>query len=118
MGLTICNGYSSDVTVAIGYADPTHSKCANAGGWIKEGWWNLAPGQCVYVYDASLKDLNRYWAYYAHTTNGAVVWAGNYCTQVTNQAFYQCWNDPSQYQVCYRLLDINSYDNYTLTLTP
>jgi uncharacterized membrane protein len=115
MGLTICNGYSSEVTVAIGY--PNSNQCANAGGWIKQGWWNIAPGQCAYVYGGSLKDVNRYWAYYAHAANGTV-WSGNnYCTQVTNQSFYQCWNDPSQYQICYRLLDINSNDNHTLTLT-
>jgi uncharacterized membrane protein len=115
MGLTICNGYSSAVTVTIGYANRDH--CANAGGWIKEGWWNIAPGQCVRVYGGSLKNLNRYWTYYARTYDGAVIWAGNYCTTVVNKAFYQCWNNPSDYQVCYRLFDINSYDNYTLTLT-
>lgn len=115
MGLTICNGYSSAVTVTIGYANRDH--CANAGRWIKEGWWNIAPGQCVRVYGGSLKNLNRYWTYYARTYDGAVIWAGNYCTTVANRAFYQCWNNPSDYQVCYRLLDINSYDNYTLTLT-
>ena len=53
MGLTICNGYSSAVTVAIGYLNLDH--CANAGRWIKEGWWNIAPGQCVRVYGGSQK---------------------------------------------------------------
>ena len=51
MGFTICNGYSSAVTVAIGYSN--RSQCANAGGWIKQGWWNIAPGQCVIVYSGS-----------------------------------------------------------------
>jgi uncharacterized membrane protein len=115
VAFTICNGYSSAVTVAIGYSN--RSQCANAGGWIKQGWWNIVPGQCVIVYSGSLKDINRYWAYYARTTDGALEWAGNYCTSVTNQAFYQCWNDPSDYQICYRLLDINSNDNHILTIT-
>jgi len=114
MALTICNQHSSSVTVAIGYSNIDH--CANAGKWIKEGWWTIAPGQCARVYGGSLKNLNRYWLYYAHTSDGTK-WSGNYCTNVTQKAFYQCWNDPSDYQVCYRLLDINSYENYTLTLS-
>jgi uncharacterized membrane protein len=115
MGLTFCNNYPRQVSITIGYYDP--SNCANQGLWIKEGWWNLAPGQCVYVYAGSLRNVNRYWVYYARATNG-YNWSGQYCTQVTNQAFHQCWNNPSQYQICYRLLDINSYDNFTLTLIP
>jgi uncharacterized membrane protein len=115
MGLTICNGYSSAVTVAIGYAN--RDVCANAGRWIKEGWWNISPGRCVRVYGGSLKNLNRYWLYYARTQDGTLHWAGNYCTTIPNTAFHQCWNNPSDNQVCYRLLDINSYDNYTLTIT-
>ena len=63
MGLTICNKHSSAVTVTICYANRDH--CVNAGGFIKEGWWNIAPGQCIRVYGGRLKDLNRYWFYYA-----------------------------------------------------
>lgn len=122
MGLTICKGYSSTVTVTIVYSDC--NECANAGRWRKWGWWSVAPGQCVRVYSGSLKNFNRYWAYYSRTTDRSRKWIGNYCTYVIHKVFHQCWNDPSldpgfsgYYQVCYRLLDINSYDNYTLTLT-
>ena len=116
MGLTICNKHSSGVTVAICYANRDH--CANAGGFIKEGWWNIAPGESVRVYGGSLKNLNRYWFYYGRTYNGSVIWAGNnYCTNVPNKAHYQCWNDPSGNRICYRRIDINSYDEYTLSLT-
>jgi uncharacterized membrane protein len=117
MGLTICNEYTSDIYVAIGYSNP--NQCGSAGGWTKQGWWHIAPGQCTLVYGGSLQAVNRYWAYYAYATDGKQVWqgsAGNYCTQVTNQEFLGCWSDPSDYQICFAILDINSYDNFTLNL--
>jgi uncharacterized membrane protein len=115
MGLTICNGHSSTISVTIAYANRDH--CANAGGFVTEGWWNIAPGRCTLVYGGSLKDLNRYWFYYAHNRDNTAKWAGSYCTNVPNQAFYQCWSSPSGNRVCYKRLDINSYNNYTLTLS-
>lgn len=36
--LTLCNGTSSRIGVAIGYEDKT--------GWATEGWWNLAGQAC------------------------------------------------------------------------
>ena len=53
MGLTICNGFSSTISFAIGW--PDSSQCANSGKWKKRGWWNVAPGQCARVYGSSLK---------------------------------------------------------------
>jgi uncharacterized membrane protein len=114
MGLTICNGYSSTIYVIIAYANRDH--CANAGGFIKEGWWTIHPGECKRVYGGSLKDLNRYWFYYARNRDNTYKWEGNYCTNVPDHAFYQCWNNPAGNQICYRRLDINSYNDYTLTL--
>ena len=51
MGLTICNGHSSTLYVTIAYANRDH--CANAGGFIKEGWWTIHPGACTRVYGGS-----------------------------------------------------------------
>lgn len=76
----------------------------------------LAPGSCVYVYDGSLRDINQYWFIYAFATDGAV-WSGNYCTTVTNNEFEDCWNGTLDHQACYQLIDIDSNDNFTLTLT-
>jgi uncharacterized membrane protein len=121
MTLTVCNEYSSPISVALAYRN--RSQCANAGGWIKVGWYNVAPGQCRVVYNGSLKNVNSHWLYYAHTYDRTIKWAGKYCAYVTNQSFRMCWNDPSvdpgftrAYKVCFRLLDINSYDSYTLRL--
>jgi uncharacterized membrane protein len=114
MGLTICNGHPSTIWVTIAYANRDH--CANAGGFIKEGWWTLHPGVCTRVYAGSLKNINRNWFYYAHTSKRKLEWAGNYGTNVPSSAFYQCWNNPQGNRVRYRKIDINSYDDYTLTL--
>ena len=73
MGLTICNGFSSTISFAIGW--PDSSQCANSGKWKKRGWWNVAPGQCARVYGSSLKSLSRM-AYYGRTYDRSREWRG------------------------------------------
>ncbi len=63
MTLTICNEYSSPISVAIAYYNP--NECANAGKWRKVGWYNIAPGVCRVVYNSNLTDVNSHWLYYA-----------------------------------------------------
>ena len=120
MGLTICNGFSSSISVAIGW--PNSNQCANGGKWIKRGWWNIKPGRCARLYNGSLKNFNRM-SYYARTTDRTLEWKGRYCTYVHDNGFQHCWNDPidphfsGYYQVCYRLLDVNNREDYTLNLS-
>jgi len=121
MSLTICNDYSSLISVAIAYYNP--SQCANAGKWTKAGWFNIAPGGCSVVSNANLANVNSHWLYYARTSDRTLQWAGNYCAYVTDKPFRMCWNEPSvdpgfirAYKVCFRLLDINSKNSYTLRL--
>jgi uncharacterized membrane protein len=117
----VCNEYSSLISVAIAYSN--RNQCANAGGWTKVGWHNISPGQRRVVSNANLKDINSHWFYYAYTSDRKLKWAGTYCTYVTDKPFRMCWNEPSvdpgyirAYKVCFRLLDINSYNSYTLRL--
>lgn len=120
--LKICSKYPKTLWVAIMYY---HPQCSDGGDWIKKGWWKLTTGQCKVVYSGDLDDLNRYYCYYAEATDGAV-WAGPYTRFVPFQAFSWCeWiacshsdGSPCGKNVGFRLLDINSYDNYTLTLIP
>src|SRR5215469_5869039 len=118
MGWTFCNSYGSDIYVAIGYYNP--NQCGAAGGFTKQGWWHIPPGQCVTVYGGSLRAVNSHWAFYAYSTDGRGVWqgsAGNYCTTVNStQEFIGCWTNPYDQQVCFMMLDIDSKDNWTTTL--
>ncbi|MBD1811958.1 DUF1036 domain-containing protein [Microcoleus vaginatus] len=113
--LTICNKYTHGVWVAIMYYRPN---CSDGGNWAKKGWWRLNPGECKVVYGGSLRSLNRYYCYYAEADNGAN-WSGPYVRPVPPQAFDWCeWISNTQAtNVGFRLLDINSYDNFTLNLT-
>jgi len=121
MTLTVCNEHSSPISVAIAYYNP--NQCANAGNFIKVGWYNIAPGACRIVFNGNLANVNRNWLYYARTNDRTLQWAGSYCAYVTDKGFRMCWNEPSRdpgfiraYQVCFRLLDIQSRDSYTLRL--
>jgi uncharacterized membrane protein len=113
--LTICNNYTSSVFVAILYYSPN---CPDGGDWAKKGWWRINTGECQVVHGGSLRSLNRYYGYYAEADNGAT-WAGPYVRAVPPQRFDWCeWTSSTQARdVGFRLLDINSYDNFTLTLT-
>lgn len=119
MGLTICNGFSSTISFAIGW--PDSSQCANSGKWKKRGWWNVAPGQCARVYGSSLKSFSRM-AYYGRTYDRSREWRGSTGTYVVDAVFQHCWNDPPDpqfggyYRVLFRLLDVNHLENYTLNI--
>ena len=114
MSLTIVNGYPQLISVAIWYY---HPNCPDGGDWSKKGWWNINPGGSKIVYGGSLRSLNRYFTYYAHSSDGAQ-WSGPYVTAVPPNAFDWCLNtaNTSSRNAGFRLLDINSYDNFTLTL--
>jgi uncharacterized membrane protein len=120
--LKIVNGYKTGIWAAIMYYQPG---CSDGGNWEKKGWWRMTPGQGKIVYGGSLDDLNRYYCYYAMADDGAK-WSGPYVRFLPYQAFDWCeWTacshsdgSPCGFNAGLRLLDINSYDNYTLTLTP
>ena len=112
--LRIVNGYSQPISVAIWYY---HPNCSDGGDWAKKGWWQIAPGASKVAYGGSLRGLNRYFCYHAHAGDGTN-WSGPYVTPVPPQAFDWCLPtaNTSSWNAGFRLLDVNSYDNYTLTL--
>ena len=79
----------------------------------------MAPGQCRRVYSGTLRNFKRM-AYFARTTDRTLEWKGRFCTNVIDHAFEHCWNhstrDGRNYRACFRLIDINYRENYTLTL--
>lgn len=121
MGLTFHNQYTAPVSVAIMFKSP--DTCSGEGqGWEMMGWWNINPGDSALVYANDLEDLNRYWYYYAHASDGTG-WAGNgeWARSVPQAVFDQCFGFGvigEAEEVDFRQLDIGSYDNYTLSLTP
>jgi uncharacterized membrane protein len=120
MTFYVCNHYPATVSVAVGFSSDgsgDFNNCSGNGGFQKIGWFNIDPLQCQWIVNDDCEDVGQYWLYYATATDGAV-WAGDFCTGVTNQAFNWCWNEPGIYNVCFRLLDVNSYDDFTLNLVP
>ena len=121
MGLTIHNQYTASLSVAIMFWSP--DTCSGEGaGWEMMGWWNIDPGGSALVYANDLEDLNRYWYYYAHSSDGTR-WAGNgdWVRSVPRARFDQCFGlgvVGDTEEVDFRQLDIDSNDNFTLNLTP
>jgi Protein of unknown function (DUF1036) len=100
---TIRNNYSGTIQVCIMYYSPN---CRDGGNWAKKGWWSIPPGGSKVVYGPSMRGLNRYFCYY------------DIHRAVPPQAFDWCeWTANTQSRnLGFRVLDINSYDNYTLSL--
>jgi uncharacterized membrane protein len=118
MGLTIANGYTNLISVCIMFESP--DTCSGEGlGWEMMGWWNINPNDSKLVYANDLEDLNRYWYYYAQAVDGRT-WSGDgsWTASVPSAAFDQCYGIgiSTGVEVNFRELDINSYDNFTLTL--
>jgi len=117
MGLRIANGYHARVATAIMFYSP--QTCGGEGkNFQLIGWWNIDPGGSALVYANNLDDVNRYWYYHAHATDGAF-WAGQWSYPCPPQAFNRCWGVGVSDGISrgLRQLDIGSNDNYTLTLT-
>jgi uncharacterized membrane protein len=121
MGLTITNQYSASLSAAIMFWSP--DTCSGEGGdWQMMGWWNIDPGGSAFVYANDLEDLNRYWYYYAYSSDGAR-WAGDgsWVRSVPTAAFNQCFGAGvvgDTEEVDFRQLDIDGNDDWTLNLTP
>lgn len=71
--LKLCNRTESKVGVALGYKDPE--------GWTSEGWWNVAPSNCVKLKEGPLNA--RYYYVYAVDYDKGGAWGGKamMCTQ-------------------------------------
>jgi uncharacterized membrane protein len=122
MTLTFCNEYSSLISVAIAYYNP--SQCANSGNWTKVGWYNIPTNSCRVVSNSNLASVNSNWLYYAFSSDKTGVWAGNYSAYVTPDRFNMCWDEPKldpgharAYKVGFKLLNIGSNSSYTLRFT-
>jgi uncharacterized membrane protein len=93
------------------------ARCGSYGNWGTRGWWRVDPGQTKLVWVGNT--LNRYYAYYAHAADGAI-WSGDRGpVYVYHEAFDSCLNIGSTAayaRVSMRLIDVDNYDNYTMTL--
>lgn len=122
MSLTFCNHYSFTpghyVYVSFMWHDP--GDCPPGGsldGFNTTGWYRLDPGGCQTVFNGDV-NFNRYWAYYAESTDGAT-WSGNIRGWVSDSAYTLCHGSactPCRV-VGFRLLDVNNFTGYTVTLT-
>jgi uncharacterized membrane protein len=65
-GFEVCNKSNERASVSIGYKD-------DGFGWTSEGWWPVAPGECVDIIKGDLK--SRYYYIYATGHRGGV-WQG------------------------------------------
>ena len=117
--LTFSNGYSTKVWVAICFWSP--DTCGQSGNWQTMGWWGIDPGNSADVYHNDLKDLNRYWYFYAEAADGAK-WSGDYGPMyVYHEAFNSCLHIASTAAyatVGLRQIDVDGADDCTDTLAP
>lgn len=66
-GLSVCNKTPSEMHIALGRFD--------GQGWMSEGWWAIAAGNCATVITQPL--VSRYYYLYA-SDGGAGSWGGNH----------------------------------------
>jgi uncharacterized membrane protein len=117
--LTICNQYTSGVSVAIGF---NSQACAGKGNFMKTGWIRIEPGHSQIALSGNLAANSRYLAYYAVAEDGDKIWEGTGTTQyITGVNFTQfgpeCWNEPENFQASFRFFDVGSNDDFILTLS-
>jgi uncharacterized membrane protein len=118
--LVFQNQYPAKVWVAITFWSP--ETCRGEGGnWETMGWWGIDAGGSKNVYNNDVDDLNQYYYFYAKAADGAE-WAADYGPlYVYHEVFNSCINigSTAAYAVVgMKEIDVNGYDNYTLTLTP
>src|SRR6185503_10839986 len=104
--LQICSLFPKKLWVSIMYYEPSCSAdFPNSAPWLRKGWWFLTPGQCKVVFGADLADVNRYFCYYAESSDAAAKWSGPYKRSVRDVAFSFCdgsgFTGP-QYKIGYR----------------
>ncbi|MEU1373490.1 DUF1036 domain-containing protein [Streptomyces triculaminicus] len=111
--LRLCNNYSTLTATAFIMRD---LNCPDR--WLKFGWYNLQPGECRDIYTGCASAVNRFWYFHAEAIDGSF-WAGQFEYCVQDPAFQWCLNrcDPGGYIAGFRELDVNSFCNFTLTLS-
>jgi uncharacterized membrane protein len=110
------NNYPSTVWAMVEWY---HPNCADGGNWEKAGWWKMDEGQTSTAFGGSASGVNPYWYFFAHAADGAQ-WAGPYNEIVPHIAFDWCEStaNTDSRTVGMREVDVNGYDDYTLTLIP
>jgi uncharacterized membrane protein len=121
MSLIIRSSYPSYIYVSLMWYNPVNCPREQGGTiWNSIGWYEIPPGGQRTVWNGSVRNVNRWWGYYAEAADG-LTWTGNIRAGVSNQAFRFCVGDtcgpPPCRQAGFRELDVNNFDNYTLTLT-
>ena len=114
--LTFCNQYTRQVWVAIMWYSPG---CPDGGDWEKAGWWHINPAECQNIWDVDLDEINQYYYFYAESDDGAV-WSGSTYVDVPYQRFDWCIGTSSSdsRSVGFQLFDVDSNDDFTMTLLP
>ena len=118
MSLSFVNGYSSPVSIMFEFYHPECQTVAN-DPWQRTGWYNLAPGQKGLVFSGDVHQINRFWYFFAQSTDGAY-WNGPYPELVRYSAFDDCAgiaDNVNYHSIGMRELDVASYSDYVVTLT-
>lgn len=112
--LSFTNGYGQPVWVFVAWFSPG---CKDGSNWEKKGWWNIGTNGTVNVLGFDLKEVNRFYLYYAESSDG-LTWSGSHFTQAPHKAFDLCFNTGStdSRSLGMRELDIGDNHNYTVRL--
>ncbi len=128
MTLYFCNFYPAKVWISIMWYDPTCGEGKPGNCWQRQGWFSITPGSCKKILPNAvypdvgddLSDINRYYCFYAVAADGAK-WSGPYMRGVTNSAYHRCdclKYSHSDLSAGFRLFDIDSNDDFTVSLIP
>jgi uncharacterized membrane protein len=111
------NNYPSSLSLWVAIMFWSPARCGHYGNFGTRGWWQVDRGQTKLVWGGNTG--NRYYYYYAKAADGAQ-WTGNFGpVYVYHQAFDSCLrigSSAAYATVKMREIDVDNYDNYTMTL--
>jgi hypothetical protein len=116
MSLYFHNLYSDTVFIAFLYAD------TGCGGtpFRKQGWWQVASGQTLNLWNTDLRTINRLASFYAEASGATWSGTGASWYRIPDQKFNQCFDDNTNCNKTsdFVQLDFNGYTDFTVTLGP
>lgn len=118
-GFIVCNHADRRIDTAFGYIDRER-------GWVAEGWWIIAAGQCKTVHGADL--TNRYYYLFAKSADREKHWTGDipFCIEEKKFTLFQSQYGNNTAEDCARggaefakflKVDVHRQKNHTHTLT-
>ena len=125
-GLHFCNRTGNTVYVAVGWEYDWDELAGGYDEWAAEGWWTIAPGQCVTPPPVAgvLNGQNADYYYYANDSHGHI-WSGDekFCANPTlpfstSGGIGDRGCPDGTQDLDFQEINVGSYTSYTYNLNP